>query len=138
MSPDRENEYFSDGMTEEVINALTRVSGLRVSSRTSAFAFKGKQEDVRSIGKELNVQAVLEGSVRRAGQQLRVTAQLVDIANGFHLWSETYDREMQDVFAVQEDISRSIVERLEVNLRGAASRRSSSAPRTTWTRITCI
>ncbi|MCK5571500.1 MAG: adenylate/guanylate cyclase domain-containing protein, partial [Bacteroidetes bacterium] len=108
MSTDPENEYFSDGMTEEILNALTRIKGLRVTSRTSAFAFKGKNEDVREIGTKLNVDTVLEGSVRKAGSKVRITAQLVNTADGYHVWSETYDRELQDIFQVQDEISHAI------------------------------
>ena len=116
LSPDRENEYFSDGMTEELINALAQVPGLRVAARTSSFAFKEKQEDVRAIGERLGVRSVLEGSVRRSGDRLRVAAQLVDASAGYHVWSETYDRSASDVFAVQEEIARSIVEKLKSKL----------------------
>ena len=121
MSADPENEFFSDGMTEELINALTRVEGLRVASRTSAFAFKGRDVDVREIGQRLNVTAVLEGSVRRSGNRLRVTAQLINAADGYHLWSETYDRQLADVFEVQDELSRSIVSTLRPKLTGARS-----------------
>jgi serine/threonine-protein kinase len=120
MSPDSEAEYFSDGITEEIINALTRVESLRVASRTSAFAFKGTTQDVRTIGEQMNANAVLEGSVRKAGNRLRVTAQLVNCADGYHLWGERFDREMSDVFAVQDEISRAIVSTLKVKLRGDA------------------
>ena len=116
VSADPENEYFSDGITEDVINALSKIPALRVASRTSAFAFKGAPEDIRSIGRQLNVATVLEGSVRRAGTRLRVTAQLIDVGTGYHLWSEQYDREMHDVFAIQDEISRAIVGTLEVKL----------------------
>ena len=119
MSADPENEFFSDGMTEELINALTRVEGLRVTSRTSAFAYKGRDVDVREIGQRLNVTAVLEGSVRRAGTRLRVTAQLINTADGYHLWSDTYDRQLADVFEVQDELSRSIVSTLRPKLTGA-------------------
>ncbi|MGH7511455.1 MAG: protein kinase domain-containing protein [Gemmatimonadales bacterium] len=121
MSADPENEFFSDGMTEELINALTRVEGLRVASRTSAFAYKGREVDVREIGQRLNVGAVLEGSVRRAGSRLRVTAQLVSVSDGYHLWSETYDRHLADVFEVQDELSRSIVSTLRPKLVGMSS-----------------
>jgi serine/threonine protein kinase/tetratricopeptide (TPR) repeat protein len=117
MSDDRENEYFSDGMTEELIDALAKVDGLHVAARTSSFAFKGKSEDVAAIGAKLHVQAVVEGSVRRQGRRLRVTAQLVNAADGYHLWSETYDRELRDVFQVQDEVSRAIVAALRVKLR---------------------
>ena len=116
MSADPENEFFSDGMTEELINALTRVEGLRVASRTSAFAYKGRDVDVREIGQRLNVTTVLEGSVRRAGSRLRVTAQLINVADGYHLWSDTYDRQLADVFEVQDELSRSIVNTLRPKL----------------------
>jgi eukaryotic-like serine/threonine-protein kinase len=121
MSADPENEFFSDGMTEELINALTRVEGLRVASRTSAFAYKGRDVDVREIGQRLNVTAVLEGSVRRAGNRLRVTAQLIDAADGYHLWSDTYDRQLADVFEVQDELTRSIVGTLRSKLTGGRS-----------------
>jgi TolB-like protein/Tfp pilus assembly protein PilF len=121
MSNDPDNEFFSDGITEELINALTRVKGLRVTSRTSVFAFKGRDQDVREIGQRLNVSAVLEGSVRRAGNRLRVTAQLVNAADGYHLWSESYDRQLADVFEVQDELSRSIVNTLRPKLVGEDS-----------------
>jgi TolB-like protein/Tfp pilus assembly protein PilF len=108
LSPQRDSEYFSDGLTEEVIDALSRVPNLRVVARTSAFAFKGKNTDIRQIGKQLNVNAVIEGSVRRSGDRLRITAQLNRVSDGYHLWSRTYDRELRDVFAVQREISQSI------------------------------
>ena len=116
LSADRENDYFSDGMTEEIINALTKIEALRVASRTSSFAFKGKDEDVRKIGSALDVGTVLEGSVRQSGRKLRITAQLVDVTSGYHLWSERYDREMEDIFAVQDEIARSIAGTLKVRL----------------------
>src|SRR5213076_524801 len=105
---DPNNEPFSDGMSEELITALARVEGLRVTARTSAFSFKGKEVDVREIGNKLNVSYVLEGSVRRAGSQLRVSAQLINAATGYHLWSDEYDRDARDVFAVQDEIARAI------------------------------
>lgn len=116
MSGDKDNEYFSDGLSEEIINALTKLPGLKVAARTSAFAFKGRNEDIRRIGAALGVANVLEGSVRRAGNRLRVTAQLIAIADGCHLWSERYDREMADIFAIQDEISQSIVDVLKVKL----------------------
>ena len=109
LSPDKDQEYFCDGMTEEIIDALSKIGGVRVVARTSSFAFKGKQQDIREIGKQLNVAAVLEGSVRKDGNRLRVTAQLNGVADGYHLWSETYERELKDVFTVQDEISRAIV-----------------------------
>ena len=118
MSADPENEYFTDGVTEDIINALTKVEGLRVASRTSTFAFKGKGQDIRTTGQQLNVSTVLEGSVRKAGNRLRITVQLSTVADGYHLWSERYDREMQDVFAVQDEIAHAIVEALKIKLVG--------------------
>ena len=115
-SADPENEYFSDGMTEELITALTKVEGLRVASRTSAFALKGAREDVRTLGARLNVSAVLEGSVRRAGNRLRITAQLTGVGDGRTLWSERYDRELADVFAIQDEIACTIVDTLRATL----------------------
>jgi TolB-like protein/DNA-binding winged helix-turn-helix (wHTH) protein/tetratricopeptide (TPR) repeat protein len=122
ISSDPENEYFSDGLTEELINALAKVKGLRVPARTSAFRFKGKAHDLREVGRQLDVAAVLEGSVRKDGDKLRITAQLVRVANGFHLWSETYDRRLMDVFAIQEDICRDIVNALEIRLADTPGR----------------
>ncbi|MGQ0816040.1 MAG: tetratricopeptide repeat protein [Gemmatimonadota bacterium] len=119
LSPEGNQEYFSDGITEELLDALAKVPGLRVPARTSSFAFKGKNSDVRDIGKSLTVQAVLEGSVRKSGNRVRVTAQLINVASGYHVWSETYDREISDIFAIQDDISRAIVDALRLKL-GAA------------------
>ena len=119
LSPDPEKEYFADGMTDELINALAKVPGLHVVSRTSAFAFKGKPEDARAIGARLHVRSVLEGSVRHAGRRLRVAVQLIDVADGFLLWSDTYDREMEDVFVIQDEISRAIAGALKVKLFGS-------------------
>src|SRR5438874_659619 len=118
---DPANEPFSDGMSEELITALARVADLRVTARTSAFSFKGKAVDVREIGSKLNVSYVLEGSVRRAGPQLRVSAQLINAATGYHLWSDEYDRDARDVFTVQDEIARAIVGALRVKLSGAAN-----------------
>ena len=119
MSPGKDHEWFSDGVAEEIINALTHVPGLVVIARTSAFAFKGKNEDIRRIAETLGVAHVLEGSVRRAGSRVRVTAQLITAANGSHLWSERFDREMADVFAVQDEIASAIAATLQVKLAGA-------------------
>ena len=116
MSPDPENEYFSDGMSEEIINALHRVRGLRVASRTSSFSFKGRLVDIAEVGVKLNVDSVLEGSVRKAGSKLRITAQLIDVPGGGHLWSESYDREWGDIFAIQGEIANAIVDGLKVTL----------------------
>ena len=117
MAEDRANEYFSDGLTEELIDRLAKAPGLRVVARSSTFQYKGRPEDLRSIGRKLNATAVVEGSVRRSGDRLRVSAQLIDVADGLHLWSETYDRRMDDVFAIQEEIARSIASALRVELR---------------------
>jgi non-specific serine/threonine protein kinase len=116
LSSDPENEYFSDGLAEELINVLSKVEKLHVASRTSAFAFKNKSEDVRKIGDQLNVRTVLEGSVRKSGNRLRISAQLVNVADGFQLWSETYNREMKDVFEIQDEIAQSIAKALRVLL----------------------
>ena len=118
MSDDRENEYFADGMTEEILNALTKVPDLRVASRTSSFAFKGKVQDVLQIADELRVDTVVEGSVRKAHNRVRVTAQLINADDGYHLWSETYDRDLEDIFKVQDEIARSIVDALKLELVG--------------------
>jgi len=118
MSGDKENEYFSDGLAEEIINALAHIPGLKVIARTSAFAFKGQHTDVRRIAEALGVANILEGSVRRAGNRIRVTAQLITAADGSHLWSERYDREMADVFAIQDEISLAIASALQVKLAG--------------------
>lgn len=124
LSADKENEYFSDGLAEEVINALTRVPGLKVTARTSAFAFRGRDQDIRRIAEALDVRTVLEGSVRRSGNRIRVTAQLIDAADGYHLWSERYDAELADVFAVQDEIASAIAKALRVKLSsGGAERR---------------
>jgi TolB-like protein/Tfp pilus assembly protein PilF/tRNA A-37 threonylcarbamoyl transferase component Bud32 len=116
MSADKEQEYFCDGMAEEIINVLAKLENLRVVARTSAFAFKGEKLDVREIGRKLGVESVLEGSVRTAGTRLRISAQLINVADGCHLWSERYDREMDDVFVIQDEISKAIVEALRIRL----------------------
>lgn len=118
MTRDEDNEFLSDGITEDIINALMGVEGLRVAARSSVFQFKGKAPEVREVGRRLNVDAVLEGSVRRAGERLRVTAQLVNTADGFQLWSERYDRVMRDLFDIQDEISQAIVDKLKVRLAG--------------------
>lgn len=116
MSPDRDQEYFSDGLTEELLNLLAKVPGLLVASRTSAFSFKGRQEDIRDIAEKLRVRHVLEGSVRKAGEQVRVTVQLIKAQDGYHLWSENYDRSIENVFAIQDEIARAVVESLKPQL----------------------
>jgi TolB-like protein/Tfp pilus assembly protein PilF/tRNA A-37 threonylcarbamoyl transferase component Bud32 len=117
MSPEKDQGYFAEGIAEELINALAHIQGLRVVARTSAFVLKGMNLDIREIGRKLDVRAVLEGSVRKAGNRLRVTAQLINVEDGFHLWSERYDREMADIFAIQDEISSAIVDSLKVTLR---------------------
>src|SRR5437773_4317004 len=116
MSNDPENEFFSDGIAEEIINALTQIKALRVASRTSSCAFKGKSEDMGEVGRKLKVNTVLEGSVRKAGNRLRVTAQLINVSDGYHLWSERYDRQLEDVFEIQDQIAENIVRALRVVL----------------------
>ncbi|MHC4176456.1 MAG: protein kinase domain-containing protein, partial [Planctomycetota bacterium] len=116
LSPQEDQEYFCDGMAEEIMNALTHIKDLRVVARTSAFSFKGKDEDIREIGRKLSVDTVLEGSVRKAGNRLRITAQLINVEDGYHLWSEKYDRDLEDIFAIQDEISLAIVERLKLKL----------------------
>jgi adenylate cyclase len=116
LSGDVENEYFSDGISEEILNLMVKLPKLRVASRTSSFMFKGKEVSIPTVAKELGVDTVLEGSVRRAGDRVRITAQLIDSSTDSHLWSETYDREMQDVFAIQDDIAQSITDALEIAL----------------------
>jgi serine/threonine protein kinase/tetratricopeptide (TPR) repeat protein len=118
MSPDRDQEYFCEGIAEELINALVKLDGLRVAARTSAFQLKDREGDVKTIGARLGVRNVLEGSVRKSGDRLRITAQLVDVKDGFHLWSEKYDRDLEDIFAIQDEISLAIVDRLRVRLLG--------------------
>jgi serine/threonine protein kinase/Flp pilus assembly protein TadD len=115
-SPQRDQEYFCEGIAEEILNVLTKIPELRVASRTSSFRFREASADIRSIGGELNVTAVLEGSVRKAGNRIRVTAQLIDVSSGFHLWSERYDRDLEDIFAIQDEIAASIASALQVTL----------------------
>jgi len=118
LSADKEQEYFCDGMSEEIISALTHVAGLHIVARTSAFAFKGQHVDIREIGKKLNVETILEGSIRKAGKRVRITTQLVNIADGYHLWSEKYDRDMEDIFAIQDEIGLAVADKLKVELLG--------------------
>jgi serine/threonine protein kinase/Flp pilus assembly protein TadD len=128
MSADAENEYFSDGIAEEIINALSKIQALQVAARTSSFAFKGKSEDIGAIGRKLKVATVLEGSVRKAGNKLRVTAQLINVADGYQLWSERYDRQLEDVFAIQDEIAENIVKALRVVLSEDEKRAIERAP----------
>jgi serine/threonine protein kinase/Tfp pilus assembly protein PilF len=116
LSPEKDQEYFCDGMAEELINSLTKIKNLHVAARTSAFAFKGEKWDVREIGRRLNVETILEGSVRKSETRLRITAQLVNVRDGYHLWSDTFDRNMEDIFSIQEEISLAIVDKLKLKL----------------------
>jgi len=116
MSNDPDNEYFSDGISEELLHTLAKIRQLRVAARTSSFAFKGKNQDITEIGNRLNVDTVLEGSVRKSGKRVRITAQLINVEDGFHIWSDTYDRDLTDIFAIQDEISAAIVDALKVHL----------------------
>ena len=118
MSDDQANEYFADGIAEELLNVLSKIHGLRVASHTSAFSFKGSKVDIAMVAQKLNVSTILEGSVRKAGKRVRITVQLVQVATDSHLWSETYDRELEDIFAVQDDIAQSVVKELRSTLLG--------------------
>lgn len=131
MSSDPDNEYFSDGLTEEIINRLSSLPGLQVVARTSAFSFKGRQEDLRDIGRNLNVSVVLEGSVRRAGAQLRVTAQLINVDSGFHLFSRTYDRELRDIFQLQDELAETVAREIDPTAQPLSDSRSSVVARNT-------
>ena len=127
ISGDPENEYFSDGLTEELLNTLVRLGGLKVTGRTSSFAFKGQNLDLREVGRQLNVANVLEGSVRKAGNRVRITAQLVKASDGYHLWSNTFDRELDDIFAIQQEIADRVTGALEVTLMGGAAAGATTA-----------
>jgi TolB-like protein/tetratricopeptide (TPR) repeat protein len=127
MSRDEENEYFADGLSEELLNVLAKIRGLRVASRTSAFSFKGANVDIPTVAQKLNVATVLEGSVRKSGKRVRITAQLIQVASDSHLWSETYDRELDDIFAVQDDIAQSVVKELRTALMGETAAASATA-----------
>jgi len=118
MSGDPSNEYFSDGISEEIISALAQIPGLHVPARTSAFSYKGKNVDLRTIGEQLSVATVLDGSVRKSGNRIRITAQLVNASEGYQLWSERYDRELTDVFAIQDEIASAIAAKLDITLSG--------------------
>ena len=128
MSGDAEQEYFSDGITEDIITDLSKVAGLLVIARNSSFAYKGKNTDIRAVGRELGVRSVLEGSIRRAGNRVRITAQLIDAANGGHLWAERYHRDLTDIFAVQDEVTRHIVAALKVKLAPAEADHIAEAP----------
>ena len=128
MSADPEGDFFADGIAEEIINALSKINSLKVSSRTSSFAFKGKSEDIREIGRRLQVSTVLEGSIRKAGKRLRLTAQLVNASDNSQLWADRYDRELEDVFAIQDEVSSSIVAALRVVLSDDEKRAIAQVP----------
>jgi len=128
MSAEKDQAYFCDGIAEEIINDLTQLKGLNVAARTSSFAFRDRPEDVRMIGRKLDVDTVLEGSVRKADSQLRITAQLISTADGYHLWSKSYDRDLKDVFAIQDEIAHSIVQSLEVELSDTEKRLLTRVP----------
>jgi len=130
MSGDAENEYFSDGISEEILNSLAQMEGLKVAARTSSFSFKGQSREIPDIARELEVRMVLEGSVRKQGERVRITAQLIDASNGFHLWSQTYDRDLKDIFAIQDEIAHAIATQLKVKL-GVAQAESGARPDTT-------
>jgi adenylate cyclase len=121
MSPDPDQEYFSDGISEEILNVLSRTPGLHVAARTSAFSFKGSSREVPEIAEALNVRLVLEGSVRKQGQRVRITAQLIDAASGYHRWSETFDRELADIFMIQDEIAQAVAVQMKVQLEGAST-----------------
>ncbi|MCG8435710.1 MAG: tetratricopeptide repeat protein, partial [Gammaproteobacteria bacterium] len=128
MSADPTNEYFSDGISEELLNVLAKIEGLRVAARTSSFAYKGKNQNIQDIGSELSVSTVLEGSVRKSQDRVRITAQLIDVENGYHIWSNTYDRKLTDIFDVQDEISAAIVNALKVTLLGGGERTANERP----------
>ncbi len=127
MSPDKDQDYFCEGLAEDIINALVGIEELKVASRTSAFRFKGSQSDIREVGRRLGVSTVLEGSVRKAGNQVRIAVQLVNVADGYHLWSNRYDRELKDVFAIQDEIAQNIVEALQITLSPKAKEKANKA-----------
>ena len=122
MSPDPDQEYFSDGLSEEILNLLAKIPALKVIGRTSSFAFKGKNEDLRVIGEALGVKTLLEGSVRKSGERVRITAQLIDVSDGAHIWSESYNRTMTDIFAVQDDVAAAIIDALQIHVGAIPTR----------------
>ena len=127
MSPEKDQEYFTDGLTENLLNALAKMRDLKVAGRTSSFAFKNRNEDLRSIGEQLGVANLLEGSVQKSGQRIRITAQLISVGDGYHLWSETYDRTLEDIFAVQDEIAGEVARAMQVALLGGGDLTESSA-----------
>ncbi len=122
MSDDAGNEYFSDGLSEEILNLLAKIPELKVIARTSSFAFKGQTGDIRGIGQQLGVKTLLEGSVRKSGERVRITAQLIDVSDGAHIWSETYDRTITDIFAVQDDVAAAIIDALQIHVSANPAR----------------
>ena len=128
MSPEKDQEYFTDGLTENLLNALAQLGDLKVAGRTSSFAFKNKNEDLRSIGEQLGVAHLLEGSVQKSGERIRITAQLISVGDGYHLWSETYDRTLEDIFAVQDEIAGEVARSMQVTLLGEGDVSDPSAP----------
>jgi adenylate cyclase len=138
MSGDAEQEYFSDGISEDIITDLSKIAGLTVIARNSSFSYKGRSVDIREVGKELGVRSVLEGSIRRAGNRVRITAQLIDATNGAHLWAERYDRDLTDIFAVQDDVTRRIVEALKITLTPAEEERLAETETVNVTAYDCV
>src|SRR5262249_49843819 len=128
MSDDKANEFFSDGISEELLNLLAKIPQLKVAARTSSFSFKGKNVEVPEIAKQLLVAHVLEGSVRKAGEQVRITAQLIRAADGYHVWSQTYDRKLDDIFKIQDEIAGDVVKELRITLLGAAPKARTTDP----------
>ncbi len=122
MSPDPDQEYFSDGLSEEILNLLAKIPELKVIGRTSSFAFKGKNEDLRIIGEALGVNTLLEGSVRKSGDRVRITAQLIDVSDASHIWSETYNRTLDDIFAVQDDVAAAIIDAMQIHVSAIPTR----------------
>ena len=123
MSGDPEQEYFSDGISEDIITDLSKIAGLMVIARNSSFTYKGRSVDIRDVGRDLRVRSVLEGSIRRAGNRVRITAQLIDATNGAHLWADRYDRDLTDIFAVQDDVTRLSLDFIKVTLSSAEKAR---------------
>ena len=138
MSGDPEQEYFSDGISEDIITDLSKIAGLTVIARNSSFTYKGRSIDIRTVGRELGVQSVLEGSIRRAGNRVRITAQLIDATNGAHLWADRYDRDLTDIFAVQDDVTQRIVEALKITLSPAEKERLADSETSSVVAYDCV
>jgi adenylate cyclase len=138
MSGDPEQEYFSDGISEDIITDLSKIAGLMVIARNSSFTYKGRSVDVRTIARELSVQSVLEGSIRRAGNRVRITAQLIDATSGGHLWADRYDRDLTDIFEVQDDVTRRIVDALKVTLSSGEKERLADTKTSNLTAYDCL